>query len=242
MPTVNIGCSGFSYDHWRGPFYPDGLPKTEWLEYYAARFPTVELNVTFYRMPKKETFMKWYEETPSGFLISLKGSRFITHVKKLKAPAEPLDVFFSRALALKEKLGVILWQLPPGMKVNIERLSEFLEQLKPYNAQHTFEFREESWLTENVISLLRKENVAFCIADWPEFLKDPPLTSNLVYIRRHGEGGSYATCYTLEALKEDAARIQRYIREKRKVFLYFNNDAFGYAPRNALELMRLVRR
>ena len=239
---MNIGCSGFSYDHWRGTFYPDGLPKTDWLEYYAARFSTVELNVTFYRMPEKETFMKWYEETPSGFLISLKGSRFITHVKKLKAPAEPLDVFFSRALALKEKLGIILWQLPPGMKVNLERLSEFLERLRPYNAQHTFEFREESWLTEKVISLLRKENVALCIADWPEFLKDPPLTSDFVYIRRHGEGGSYATCYPLGALKDDAARIQRYSRQKRDVFLYFNNDAFGYAPRNALELMRLMNR
>ncbi len=242
MPTANIGCSGFFYDHWKGVFYPEDLPKKRWFEYYCSKFSTVELNVTFYKLPDKETFTKWYKETPPGFVISLKGSRFITHVKKLKASAEPVDVFFSRALALKEKLGVVLWQLPPGLRADPARLAEFLELLRPYGARNAFEFREGAWISKKVISLLEKENVSLCMADWPEFLNDLPLTSDSVYIRRHGEGGSYATSYSSEQLKADAARIRKYLRQRKDVFLYFNNDFSGYAPNNARELITILKK
>lgn len=240
MPSLNIGCSGFLYDHWKGIFYPEDMPRRRWLEYYCTKFTTVELNVTFYGVPDKETFSKWYKETPKGFVFSLKGSRFITHIKKLKASAEPVDVFLSRALTLKEKLGVILWQMPPSLKVDPARLAEFLELLRPYGARNTFEFREDTWISKKVISLMEKENASLCMADWPEFLNDLPVTSDFVYIRRHGENGSHATSYSPEKLKADATRIRKYLRDKKDVFIYFNNDAFGYAPQNALRLKKLL--
>lgn len=241
MANLYIGCSGFLYDHWKGIFYPEELPQKRWFEFYCSRFRSIELNVTFYKLPDKETFHKWYGETPEGFKICLKGSRFITHVKKLKASAEPLDVFLSRAVALKEKLGVILWQLPPRLKADTGRLSEFLEILRPYKVRSTFEFRDESWINKAVYSLLERENVSLCMADWPEFLKDLPITADFVYIRRHGEAGTYATSYTTTQLKADATRIRRYLKDKRDVYIYFNNDAFGYAPQNALELIELLK-
>ena len=242
MPLLNIGCSGFFYDHWKGPFYPEDLARKRWFEYYSTKFSSVELNVTFYRLPDKETFSKWHRETPPGFVFCLKGSRFITHVKKLKASAEPVDVFFSRALALKDKLGAILWQLPPGLKVDPSRLSEFLELVKPYGARNAFEFREGTWISKKVISLLERENACLCMADWPEFLHDLPVTSDFVYIRRHGKGGGYATSYSTEELKADATRIRKYLRQRKDVFIYFNNDVLGYAPRNALELMTMLKK
>ncbi len=242
MPSLNIGCSGFFYDHWKGVFYPENFSKKRWLEYYCTKFSTIELNVTFYKLPDKETFTKWYKETPPGFVISLKGSRFITHIKKLKASAEPVDVFFSRALALKDKLGVILWQLPPGLKADPGRLAEFIELLRPYCARNAFEFREGTWISKKVISLFEKENIGLCMADWPDFLHDLPVTSDFVYMRRHGRGGGYDTCYKTEELKADAVRIRKYLKQRRDVYLYFNNDALGYAPQNALELKGMLKK
>lgn len=242
MPALNIGCSGFLYDHWKGVFYPEDLPKKRWFEYYCKKFATVELNVTFYRLPDKETFTKWHKETPPNFLFSLKGSKFITHVKKLKASEEPVDTFFSRALALKEKLGVVLWQLPPALKADPARLAEFLELLRPYRVRNAFEFREGTWISKKVISLLERENACLCMADWPDFLDDLPVTADFVYIRRHGEGGSYATCYSPEQLKANAMRIRKYLKQKTDVFIYFNNDALGYAPKNARELKAILKK
>ena len=242
MPAFKIGCSGFLYDHWKGVFYPEDLPKRRWFEYYCTKFSTVELNVTFYRLPDKETFTKWYKETPPGFVFFLKGSKFITHVKKLKAATEPVDVFFSRALALKEKLGGVLWQLPPGLKADPGRLSEFLELLTPYGVRNAFEFREGTWVSKKVFTLLEKKNACLCMADWPEFLDDLPLTADFAYLRRHGKEGSYATCYGTEELKADATRIRRYLRQRSDVFMYFNNDALGYAPQNASELITMLKK
>ncbi|MEW6162603.1 MAG: DUF72 domain-containing protein [Nitrospirota bacterium] len=240
MANLKIGCSGFLYDHWRENFYPKDLSKSYWLEYYSRHFSTVELNVTFYRLPERETFSKWYSSTPGDFIFSLKGSRFITHVKKLKDCGEPVEAFFSRASLLKEKLGVVLWQFPPTFTMDLERLKDFLDALKPYCMRNTFEFRNRTWIDKKVIELLEKEKAALCMADWPDFLNRLPLTANFVYIRRHGEGGSYATSYSTELLKDDAKRIKAYLRQKRDVFIYFNNDAFGYAPKNAKELASLI--
>lgn len=240
MASLRIGCSGFLYNHWKGNFYPEGLSKSHWLEYYCKKFSTVELNVTFYRLPEKETFLKWYSSTPDDFVFSLKGSRLITHVKRLKDCEEPIEAFFSRASLLKDKLGVILWQLPPGFEMDLGRLKHFLETIRPYLKRNTFEFRNRTWINKEVFNLLEKENVALCMADWPEFLDELPLTADFVYIRRHGEGGSYSTSYSIESLKEDARRIKAHLRQKKDVFIYFNNDAFGYAPRNAAQLTTLV--
>lgn len=240
MPRANIGCSGFLYPHWRDSFYPRGLPQRRWLEYYSGRLSTVELNVTFYRLPEKEAFRKWHGETPAGFTFSLKGSRFITHVKRLKSPAGPVGLFMERALALEEKLAVILWQFPANFKKDASRLEEFLGALRPYGMRHAFEFRNETWIDKEIASLLKGEGQGLCMADWPPFVDDLPVTAGFVYLRRHGRGGGYDTCYSTEELRGDAARIRKYLRGRRDVFVYFNNDAFGYAPRNALELKEML--
>ncbi len=240
MAEIRIGCTGFFYDHWRGNFYPEDIPRNHWLEYYSRLFSTVELNVTFYRLPEREAFAKWYLSTPDEFIFSLKGSRFITHVKKLKDCEEPLEAFFSRASVLKEKLGAILWQFPPTFGLDVERLKEFLEVLKYYSVRNTFEFRNRTWINKKVFQVLEKHNAALCMADHPDFLNDLPVTADFLYIRRHGKEGSSATSYSTESLKEDAKIVKRFARQKKDVYLYFNNDDAGYAPKNAAELISLI--
>jgi uncharacterized protein YecE (DUF72 family) len=240
MPKYRIGCSGFLYDSWRGPFYPDNLPHKKWLSFYMEKFNTVELNVTFYRLLKKEAFERWYKETPPDFTFCLKGSRFISHVKKLKDVELPLSTFFNTTAPLLEKLEVILWQLPPNLKLNMKNLEDFVENLKAYPVRHVFEFRHKSWLTKRVFNLLSAANIALCMADWPEFIDELPLTADFVYIRRHGERGSYATNYSIEHLKTDAKRIKNYLKMNKDVYFYFNNDSFAYAPKNAIELKTIL--
>ncbi len=204
------------------------------------KFNTVELNVTFYRLLKKEAFERWYKETPPDFTFCLKGSRFISHVKKLKDVELPLSTFFNATAPLLEKLEVVLWQLPPNLKLNMKNLEEFVENLKRYPVRHVFEFRHKSWLSKKVFSLLSASNIAVCMADWPHFIDELPLTADFVYIRRHGEGGSYATNYTTEQLKKDAKRIKEYLKLGKDVYFYFNNDTFAYAPKNAIELKTIL--
>lgn len=241
MRKARIGCSGFNYGSWRGTFYPRDLPQKEWLGHYSTVFSTVELNVTFYRLPSTATFDRWYEETPPGFGFSVKGSRFLTHVKRLKEPEEPVALFFERARRLKEKLCVVLWQFPPGFGFDGERLTRFLDALRPYSARNTLEFRNDSWLTEEVVSACGDNGVGLCLADWPGFLDDVPLTANFVYVRRHGRGGNHAAGYSRDALRKDAKRIREFLSGGRDVFIYFNNDAYGYAPKNARELMEMTK-
>jgi len=240
MPKYRIGCSGFLYDSWRGTFYPEELPQKRWLSYYVEKLNTVELNVTFYRLLKKETFERWYNETPPQFTFSLKGSRFITHVKKLKDVELPLLTFFNTTSPLLKKFEVVLWQLPPNFRINLKNLVDFIEAVKQYPVRHVFEFRHKSWISKRVLKLLADSNIAVCMADWPEFINELPLTADFVYIRRHGEAGSYATNYTTEQLKKDAKRIKNYLKQGKDVYIYFNNDAFGYAPKNAMELRTIL--
>jgi uncharacterized protein YecE (DUF72 family) len=241
MPEISIGCSGFSYRQWKGNFYAEDLPQRKWLEYYAKVFNTVELNVTFYRLPLAKTFDRWYGETPADFAFLVKGSRFISHVKRLLDPEEPLEKFFERALRLKEKLKVVLWQFSPAFGINMSRLKNFLKLLEKYPVRNTLEFRHRSWITDEVIGLCKVHNVSLCMADWPDFLDDLPVTADFVYLRRHGEGGSYATDYQKAALRKDAARIRRYLKTGKDVYICFNNDAYGYAPKNAQELMEILK-
>ncbi len=240
MPEIRIGCSGFNYSGWKGNFYPDDLPQKKWLQHYAGVFSTVELNVTFYRLPLPSTFDKWYKETPVDFVFSLKGSRFITHIKRLIDPEEPLDLFFTNALNLKEKLKVVLWQFPPSFKINRSRLTDFLKLLKRYPVKNTLEFRNESWMAKDIVRICSQYDVSLCMADWPKFIDDIPVTSDFVYIRRHGEEGRYDTSYSRTALKKDAKRLKGYLKTGKDVFIYFNNDASGFAPANALELINLL--
>jgi uncharacterized protein YecE (DUF72 family) len=240
MPKYRIGCSGFLYDSWRGIFYPQDLPHKKWLSFYVENMNSVELNVTFYRLLKKETFERWHKETPDDFTFILKGSRFISHIKKFKDVELPLSTFFNVTTPLKNKFEAVLWQLPPNLKVNLRNLEDFIEVLKQYPVRHVFEFRHKSWLTKKVYQLLSASKFTVCMADWPEYLDDLPVTSDFVYLRRHGEGGSYATNYTTEQLKKDAVRIKEYLKQGKDVYIFFNNDAFGYAPRNAMELRAIL--
>ncbi len=239
MPDLHIGCSGFNYKHWKEVFYPDDLPQKKWLEYYCGVFSTVELNVTFYRLPLAGTFEKWRDRTPPDFAFSVKGSRYITHLKRLLNPEEPLELFFERAFQLQEKLEVVLWQFPPGFHINIERLQHFLELLGKHPVRNTFEFRHESWITEEVIKLCRMHDASLCMADSPEFINALPATADFIYMRRHGAKGISGD-YSKEFLEHDAAMIRNFMREGKDVYIYFNNDAYGYAPKNARELMGML--
>ncbi|WP_136525696.1 DUF72 domain-containing protein [Geomonas ferrireducens] len=241
MAKLFLGCSGFSYDHWRGNFYPDGLPAKRWFEHYRSVFDTVELNVTFYRTPKAETFQHWYEESEGSFSFAIKGSRFITHIKRLVDIEEAVARFFTPAEELREKLQVVLWQFPPQFRADVPRLENFLDQVAPYHGRHTLEFRNESWLTDDVVKLCRSRNVSLCMADHPTFLDEAPITADFVYIRRHGLQGSYNGFYTEEELQKDAARIRKYLGRGLDVYIYFNNDAGGAAPQNALDLAAMLK-
>lgn len=244
-PTTLIGTSGFVYPHWGGDvFYPEALPQRKWLEYYCEHFDTVELNVAFYRLPTEQAFESWYKRTPKGFAFALKGSRFITHVKRLKDCQGPLKLYFTRARLLKEKLSIVLWQLPPRFKKDTQRLQSFIKYLKPYaNYRHAFEFRDESWMAEEVYEWLRGAGMAICEADWPGMPQGLPVTASFAYLRRHGpeaEWGLYSGCYSKAALRRDARRIKGWLKQGRDVYVYFNNDAEGWAVRNALELKEML--
>ena len=241
MSQAKVGCSGFMYDHWKGPFYPQDLPKRRWFEFYQENFNTVELNVTFYRLPKRDTFHKWLRESLDGFSFSLKGSRFITHVKRLGDVEEPVERFFSLALLLQEKLSVVLWQFPPNFAEDMERLKRFLDLLAKYSVRQVFEFRNQSWTTPEVAGIIRDQGHALCSADWPTFLKNVPETTDFTYIRRHGHGGRWNSCYSNEDLAGDAGRCRANVEAGRDVFVYFNNDAHGYAPMNASTLKGLIK-
>src|SRR5512134_270109 len=170
MPEAKVGCSGFNYDSWKGNFYPEDLPRKRWLEHYATVFSTVELNVTFYRLPTAATFDRWYAETPRSFEFSVKGSRFLTHVKRLREPEQPVALFFRRARRLKEKLSVVLWQFPPSFRFDRERFVRFLRALRRFSVRNTLEFRDESWTTDEVADACEENGVSLCLADWPRFL------------------------------------------------------------------------
>jgi uncharacterized protein YecE (DUF72 family) len=233
-----IGTSGYQYDHWRGVLYPEGLPKRAWFSRYAEVFDTVEINNTFYRLPEEKTFEAWREKAPEGFCYTLKYSRYGTHVKKLKEPEKVLSNFLSRAEKLRGLLGPILVQLPPSWKANPPRLAGFLKAA-PRKHRWAVEFRDASWLTEEVFDILKQNRAALCVHD---MLPDHPqiTTSDWVYLRFHG--GHYEGSYSHEVLTSLADRIARHLREGRDVYAYFNNDLGGHAVRNALDLKRSLDR
>ena len=237
---LRIGCSGYHYKHWVGRYYPAGMKPGDMLAHYLRDFDTVELNNTFYQLPKEETFDAWRRNTPRDFLFAVKGSRFITHMIKLKDPERGLVNFMPRAERLGDKLGPILWQLPPGWKLNLERLETFLSLL-PKQHRYTFELRNETWMKDEVYQLLAKYNAAFCIYELAGYHSPIELTADWTYIRLHGPTAfKYQGSYSDRQLEEWAERIRGWKRKLKAVYVYFDNDDRAYAVDNALTLKRLV--
>jgi uncharacterized protein YecE (DUF72 family) len=234
-----IGTSGWYYRHWVGPFYPQGLLKEQLLPYFAQSFNTVELNNTFYRLPKEATVGSWHKKAPPDFVFAVKVSRFITHIKRLTNLGASLKLFLKRVYLLKEKLGPILYQLPPSMKMDNKRLAGFLKRLPP-KQRNVVEFRHQSWLNKEVFDLLRKFNTAHCIVSMPDFPTAIETTADFIYIRMHGGSRLYRSNYPLAELKPWAARIKKFLKSGLDVYVYFNNDARGFAVKNALKLKELL--
>lgn len=210
------------------------------LAYYDQRFDTVEINNSFYMLPKVETLSAWRDATPPNFELAIKASRFLTHNKKLKEPENALNNFLPRAEVLGRKLGPILFQLPPKWRINLDRLSEFLHALPTYH-HYTFEFREPTWLTGSTYELLRSHNAAFCIYELAGFQSPIEITADWAYIRLHGPGAKYQGSYSNAVLERWAKRICDWSKRLRAIYVYFDNDQAGYAAANALTLKQMVR-
>jgi len=233
-PNIRIGCSGWQYRHWRGDFYPAELPAHAWLDYYALRFDTVEINNTFYRLPEAPTFAEWRRRTVRGFVYAVKASRYLTHMKKLKDPAEPIRRFFSRARRLGHTFGPVLYQLPPRWPVNQERLETFLKAL-PRARRHAIEFRDPSWYTDAIFALLDRHQVALCVHDMAGSASGQLSVGPFVYARFHG-AQKYAGRYADATLDAWAEWLAACVRSGKPIYAYFNNDVGGHAPRDAVRL------
>jgi uncharacterized protein YecE (DUF72 family) len=237
--TIRIGCSGWNYRDWRGRFYGEQLPAKRWFGFYAETFDTVEINNSFYRLPTPETYRKWRDQAPDGFCYAVKASRFLTHNKKLKDPEAPLGLLIGNARHLGEHLGPILYQLPPGWRLNPERLEHFLKQL-PRDLTHVLEFREKSWLTEDVLALLDAHAVAFCTHDMPGMEVPRWASGKAAYVRFHGPKDKYRGRYPDEVLQDWADWMIVQAKQGRPVWAYFNNDIGGAAIHDALTLRTMV--
>lgn len=224
-----------------GVFYPVETRPAEMFEFYARHFDTVEINNSFYRLPTATTFDNWRESSPSKFCYAVKASRFITHMKKLKEPETSSAKFFLAADHLEQKLGPILFQLPPRWKLNLERLEEFLHTL-PGEHQYVVEVRDETWLVPEVYKLLRKHNAAFCIHDFANMKVPREITADFTYIRFHGPtSAKYWGSYSDRELRGWADWIKQHRRQLTSIYAYFNNDPEGAAVRNALTLKEFLK-
>lgn len=239
MAEFRVGTSGWHYEHWREIFYPSALKREEWLRYYARRFDTVEINNSFYRLPDRSAFAAWAEKVPRGFSFAVKASRYITHMKKLESSGAALTRLLENASGLGEKLGPVLFQLPPRWKANASRLEKFVASL-PGGGRYAFEFRDESWLTDDIYHILENANCAACIADSPSFPRTRRVTADFVFLRFHGGGDLYRSGYTPKELRKWAAFSRPLLRDGLDVYAYFNNDALGYAPRDAAVFRELL--
>lgn len=237
---IRIGTSGWHYAHWKGRFYPEKAPPAEMFRIYLEHFDSVEINNTFYHLPPLSAFENWKKIAPPGFLYALKGSRFLTHMKKLREPDEGIARFFEGARLLGRKLGPIVFQLPPRWRVNLERLEIFLAAL-PRRRRYAFEFRDPSWLIPEVYEVLRSHNAAFCIYDIGGFHSPFEVTAEFSYVRLHGPSAQkYQGSYDAKALAGWARWIERESKRLKAIYIYFDNDHEANAVRDALELRRLV--
>ena len=243
---VHIGCSGWQYQHWRGDFYPAELPQSRWFAHYALTFDTVEINNSFYRLPSAETFAKWREQAPKRFVYAVKASRFLTHMKKLKDPSDPLHRFYSQAWHLGPHLGPILYQLPPRWPVDVERFEIFLKAVRRVAAQlrirapHVVEFRDASWYDDRIFALMQEYRVALCLHDMQGSATDRIVVGPVVYVRYHFGTSKYGGRYEDRRLEAWAEWLAARARGGTNVYAYFNNDTGGHAPRDAVRLRSLV--
>jgi uncharacterized protein YecE (DUF72 family) len=233
-----IGCSGWQYKHWRGNFYPESVSQSRWLPFYAERFNTVEVNNTFYRLPESSIFAAWRRQVPAGFVFAVKASRYLTHMKKLKDPSDPLALFFSRAKELRRTFGPVLYQLPPRWPLNLARFETFLQAL-PRTRRHVVEFREPSWYADEVFALLDRHGVGLCLHDMKGSESGKRAAGRFVYVRFHGTQ-KYSGTYDDETLSHWADWLAERLRANVDVYVYFNNDSGGHAPRDAARLRRMI--
>ena len=233
-----VGTSGWQYRDWRGAFYPDRLPQREWLGYFASRFPTVEVNNSFYRLPEASSFRRWREETPRGFLVTVKASRYVTHIRRLRDARDSVELFWSRARELGDKLGPVLFQLPPRFRADVGLLRDFTGVL-PAGIRPAFEFRDASWNRPEVYEVLDRAGAALVLADRPGWRIDAVVTGGWSYVRFHQGGhGPLGSDYSREKLRRWADRIAGL--PAGDVFAYFNNDQGGAAVRDAATLAELL--
>ncbi len=236
---IRVGCSGWQYRHWRGGFYPAELPARRWFEHYAATFDTVEINNTFYRLPDQSVFEEWRRQAPPGFRYAVKASRYLTHMKKLKEPVEPLERILGRARHLGPTLGPVLYQLPPRWRYNRERIAAFLDLL-PRDILHVLELREESWYNEELFALLEARGVSYCAHDMVGLPPERRATGPIAYARFHGIGTKYGGSYAEEDLRPWAEWLLGEGKKGRSIHAYFNNDIGGHAIDNALTLRTML--
>ena len=235
-----VGTSGWHYKHWRGDFYPAELASADWLRWYALRFDTVELNASFYRQPAPSAWELWRRQSAPGFTFAVKGSRYITHIKRLAVEQASVDMVMAGARRLGPHLGPILWQLPPTFRrdaLSRQRLARFIALL-PRDARHVFEFRDRSWFVEDTYIELEASGVAVCAFHMPGLETPLRATSGLLYVRFHGSGTKYGGAYSSEQLEDYARRILGC--DAGAAFVYFNNDIGGHAPRDAARLRELL--
>lgn len=239
MAGLWIGTSGWSYPHWRGSFYPAALPSRRWLAFYAGHFASVEINASFYRLPSRTAFAAWRDQTPPGFRFAVKGSRYLTHLKKLSEPEEPLRRLLDAAAGLGDKLGPLLFQLPPRWRLDLPRLERFLAALHAYAPRPcALEFREPSWLSPPVFAALERAGVALCLPVGPGVPLNIRLTAGWTYLRMHH--GRQGIGFGDDELAAWAERIAGFLARGADTYVYFNNDPGGHAVRDAQRLRRLL--
>jgi uncharacterized protein YecE (DUF72 family) len=249
MPKLRIGCSGWNYKSWSGRFYPADLPPSQWLAFYLQHFDTVETNATFYRLPARETFARWRDQTPADFVMAIKASRYLTHLKRLLDPEEPVARLFERAAGLGSRLGPVLYQLPGSMTCDVARLAPGLAVLPkrldvddgdPVPLQHVFEFRHPSWYVTDVFALLQEHGAALCLHDMAGSAIDEPTVGPFTYVRFHGAVGKYFGSYDDAALAGWARRLAADWRRGRDVYAYFNNDPEAISTGDARRLRQMT--
>jgi uncharacterized protein YecE (DUF72 family) len=236
---VLIGTSGWTYDGWRGPFYPDDIPKRDWLRFYAEQFPTTEINGSFYRTSSLEAVRNWRDTAPKDFVFTWKASKFITHWKRLGPACEnSIALMETRLEALAPKAGVVLFQLPPRFSKDGARLADFVAMLP--RRRCAFEFRHKSWYDDDVLDVLERHDVALCISDHHDAPSPWEATAHHVYVRGHGPGGRYRGRYPARTLNRWAESLGAWVAQRRNVFVYFDNDQKAAAPGDARRLTSLL--
>lgn len=239
---IHIGTSGWSYPSWKKIFYPEDMKSSGYLSFYSRSFDAVEINSSFYHLPQLKTVKTWVESVPTGFKFCPKMSRYLTHIKKLHEPEEPLQRFFKALSPARQILGPVLIQLPPALRFHPENAKQFFNALQKYDDKFHFalEVRHNSWLEEEGLQLLKKYDIAFVISQSAEFPYAEVVTSNNVYMRFHGPDRLYGSLYSNAALRKYANKLIAWKKEGKHVWAFFNNDMQGYAVKNALQLKELV--